>query len=179
MLGDALWGRFSQSVGQEFEEVGLVRVGQSGCMLQVFVGAVRDLVRRLGNGRPLHVRRRGLGVLRVGAQQGVDGSGDESPADRLKYLRLLEDGGELPGCRGPRRPSSVLCDGVGRVPVCEGVQSSVQGAHFEVVPGFFFRVATDAFGVSSGDVDQAACVPSVVSGDERKVFEGELESGFL
>ena len=48
-----------------------------------------------------------------------------------------------------------------------------------MVPGFFSRVATDAFGVSCGDVDQAACVPSVVSGGEGKLFEGELELGFL
>ena len=48
-----------------------------------------------------------------------------------------------------------------------------------MVPGFFFRVATDAFRVSCGDVDRAACVPSVVSGEEGKLFEGELESGFL
>ena len=47
-----------------------------------------------------------------------------------------------------------------------------------MVPGFFFRVATDAFGVSCGDVDRAARVPSVVSGEEE-LFEGELESGFL
>ena len=68
---------------------------------------------------------------------------------------------------------------MGWFPVCEGVQSSVQGADFEVVPGFFFRVATDAFGVSCGDVDRAARIPSVVSGEEGKLFEGELESGFL
>ena len=148
-------------------------------MLQVPVGAVCELLRCLGNGRPLHVRRRGLGVLRVGAKQGVDGCADESPADRLEYLRLLEDGGELLGCRGPRWPSGVLCDCVGCVPVCEGVQSSVQGAPLEVVPGFFFRVATDAFGLSCGDVDRAACVPSVVSGEEGNLFEGKLESGFL
>ena len=47
--------------------MGLVCLGQCCCMLQVFVGAVCELLRRLGNGRPLHVRRRGLGVLRVGA----------------------------------------------------------------------------------------------------------------
>ena len=99
--------------------------------------------------------------------------------DRLEYLRLIEDGGELLGRRGLRQPSAVLCDGVGWFPVCEGVQSSVQGAHLEVVPGFFFRVAKDAFGVSCGDVDPAACVPSVVSGEEEKLFEGELESSFL
>ena len=73
----------------------------------------------------------------------------------------------------------MLCDGVGWVSFCEGVQSSVQGAHLEVVPGFFFRVATDAFGVSCRDVDGAACVPSVVSGEEGKLFEGELELRFL
>ena len=67
MLGGASCGRFSRLVEQEYEEVGLVRVGQGGCMLQVFVGAVRELLGRLGNGRPLHVHRRGLGVLRVGA----------------------------------------------------------------------------------------------------------------
>ena len=60
-------GRFSWLVEQEFQEVGLVCLGQGCCMLQVFVGAVCELLRCLGNGRPLHVRRRGLGVLRVGA----------------------------------------------------------------------------------------------------------------
>ena len=65
--GGMSWGRFSWLVEQEFEEVGLVPLGQGGCMLQVFVGALRELLRCLGNGRPLHVRRRGLGVLRVGA----------------------------------------------------------------------------------------------------------------
>ena len=48
-----------------------------------------------------------------------------------------------------------------------------------MVPGFFIRVAADAFGVSCGDVDRAARIPSVVSGEEGKVFEGELESGLL
>ena len=147
------WNRFSWSVEQEFEEVGLVCFGQGCCMLQVRVRAVCRLLRCLGNGCPLHVRRRGLGVLRVGAQQGVDGSGDESPADRPEYLCLLEDGGELLGRRGLRQPSSVLRDGVGWVPVCEGAQASVQDAHLEMVPGFFLRVATGAFGVSCGDVD--------------------------
>ena len=147
------WGRFSRLVEQEFEEVGFVLLGHGGCMLQVFEGAVRELLRCLGNSCPLHVRRRGLGVFRVGAQQGVDGSGDESPADRLEYLSPLEDGGELFGCHGPCRPSGVLCDGVGWVPVCESVQSSVQGARLEMVRGFLFRVATDAFGVSCWDVD--------------------------
>ena len=36
-------------------------------MLRVLLGAVCELLRCLGNGRLLHVRRRGLGVLRVGA----------------------------------------------------------------------------------------------------------------
>ena len=47
--------------------MGLVFLVQGCCMLQVFVGAVCELLRCLGNGRALHVRRRGLGVLRVGA----------------------------------------------------------------------------------------------------------------
>ena len=47
--------------------MGLVCFGQGCCMLQVFVGAVCELLLCLGNGRPLHVRRRGLWVLRVGA----------------------------------------------------------------------------------------------------------------
>ena len=67
MLGGMSWGRFPRLVEQEFEEVGLVRLGQGGCMLQVFVGAVCELLRCLGNGRPLHVRCRGPGVFRVGA----------------------------------------------------------------------------------------------------------------
>ena len=67
MFGGMSWGRFSRLVEQEFEEVGLVRFGQGGCMLQVFIGAVCELLRCLGNGRLLHVHRRGLGVLRVGA----------------------------------------------------------------------------------------------------------------
>ena len=54
-------GSFSPLVEQEFEEVGLVRQGQGGCVLQVFVGAVGELFCGLGNGRPLHVRCRGLG----------------------------------------------------------------------------------------------------------------------
>ena len=48
-----------------------------------------------------------------------------------------------------------------------------------MVPGFFFRVATDAFSASCRDVDRAARIPSVVSGEERKLLEGKLESGFL
>ena len=48
-----------------------------------------------------------------------------------------------------------------------------------MVPGFLFRVATDPFGVSCGDVARAACVPSVVLGEEGKLLEGVLESGFL
>ena len=67
LLGGVLRGRFSRFVEQEFEEVGLVLVGQGGCMLQVFVGAVCELLRCLGNSRPLHVCRRCLRVLRVGA----------------------------------------------------------------------------------------------------------------
>ena len=47
--------------------MGLVCWGQGCCMLQVFVAAVFELLRRPGNGCPLHVRRRGLGVLSVGA----------------------------------------------------------------------------------------------------------------
>ena len=153
MLGGMSRGRLSRLVEQEFEEVGLVRRGQAGCMLQVFVGAVGELFRCLGNGRPLHVRCGVLGVFRVGAWQGVDGSGNQPPANHLEYLCLLEDRGELLGCRGPCRPSGVPCDGVDWVPVREGVQSSVQGARLEMVPGFFFRVATDAFSVPCGDVD--------------------------
>ena len=60
-------GGFSRLVEQEFEEVGLVRRGQGGCMLQVFVGAPGELLCCLGNGRPLHVRCCDLGVVRVGA----------------------------------------------------------------------------------------------------------------
>ena len=48
-----------------------------------------------------------------------------------------------------------------------------------MVPGFFFRVAADAFGVSCRGVDRAARIPSVVSGEEGKLFEGELELGLL
>ena len=67
VLGGMSWVRLSWLVEQEFEEVGQVRLGQSGGMLQVFTGAVCELLRCLGHGRPLHVRRRGLGVFRVGA----------------------------------------------------------------------------------------------------------------
>ena len=91
----------------------------------------------------------------------------------------LRGGGELLGCREPRQPAGVLCDGLGWVPVCEGVQSSVQGAPLEVVPGFLFRVDAERFGVSCGDVDRAACVPSVVSSEEEMLFQGELELRFL
>ena len=66
---------------------------------------------------------------------------------------MLEDSGELLGCRGLCWRCGVLCDGVGLAPVCGGVESSVQGACLEMVTGFFFCVATDAFGVPCGDVD--------------------------
>ena len=61
------WGRFSWLVEQEFEEVGLVCLGQDCCIMQVLVGAVCEVLRCLGNGRLLHVRPRGLGVLCLGA----------------------------------------------------------------------------------------------------------------
>ena len=67
MPGGMWRGRFSRLVEQEFEEVGLDHRGQGCGMLQVFVGAVAELFRCLGNGRPLHVRCRGLGVVCVGA----------------------------------------------------------------------------------------------------------------
>ena len=67
MLGGMSWGRFSRFLEQEFEEVGLVRLAQASCMLQVFVGAVCDLLRCLGNGGPLHVRCLVLGVFCLGA----------------------------------------------------------------------------------------------------------------
>ena len=57
------------------------------------------------------------------------------------------------GCRGPCLLSEVVCDGVGWVPVCKGVQSPVQGARVEIIPGFFLCVATDAFGVPCGTLD--------------------------
>ena len=41
VLGDMSCGRFSGLVEQEFREVGLVRLGQGGCMLQVFGGVCR------------------------------------------------------------------------------------------------------------------------------------------
>ena len=40
-------------------------------------------------------------------------------------------------------------------------------------------MATDAFGVLRGDVERAGCVPSVITGEEGQLLEGELESGFL
>ena len=61
------WGRFSWLVEQEIDEVGWVCLVQGCCMLQVFVGVACELLRCLGNGRQLHVRRCGLEVLRVGA----------------------------------------------------------------------------------------------------------------
>ena len=39
---------------------------------------------------------------------------------------MPENGGEFLGPQGPCRPSGVLCDSVGWVPVCEGVQPPVQ-----------------------------------------------------
>ena len=90
--------------------------------------------------------------------------------DRLEDLCLLQDGGQLLGCRGPCRLSGVLCDGV-------SVQSSVQGAHLERVPGFFFCVASAAFGVPCGDVQAPACIPSVVSGEEEKAGQLEMKRG--
>ena len=44
VLGGISWGRFSWLVVQEFEEMGLVCSEQGGCMLQVFVGAVCQLL---------------------------------------------------------------------------------------------------------------------------------------
>ena len=103
--------------------------------------------------------------------------------DHLQYLCLVKfkvkDCGEFLGFRGPCWPSGVLCNGVGWVPVSEGVECPVQGVRLEMVPGVVFCVATDAFGVPCGDVELAACVPSVVSGEEGKLLEGELELGFL
>ena len=52
VLGGMSRGGFSQLVEQEFQEVGLVRRGQGGCLLQVFLGPVGELFRCLGNGRP-------------------------------------------------------------------------------------------------------------------------------
>ena len=57
----------SRLVEKQFEEQGLVCPGQCGCMLQVYVDAVRELCCHFGDGRALHVRRCGLGVLHVGA----------------------------------------------------------------------------------------------------------------
>ena len=101
----------------------------------------------------------------MGVQQGVDGSGDEPAADCFEHLWLPKDGGELLGRRGPCRPPGVLCDGVGRA-VCEGVERPVQRAGLEVVPSPVLRVVADALGVSYGDGDGEAGVPSVVSVEE-------------
>ena len=60
-------GRFSRLVDQEFEEGRPGLLGQRGCMLQVFVGAVGEIFRCLGNGGLLHVPCRGRGVVRVAA----------------------------------------------------------------------------------------------------------------
>ena len=67
VLGGMSSGSFSWLVEQEFEEVGLVRSGQCGCMLQVFVRVVCELLRCLGNSRPLHAHCPGMRVFRVGA----------------------------------------------------------------------------------------------------------------
>ena len=67
VLGGMLRGRFSRLVAQKFGEVGLVRRGQGSCMMGVFVGAVGELFRCLRNDRPLHVRRRDMGVVCMGA----------------------------------------------------------------------------------------------------------------
>ena len=119
-----------------------------------------------GDGGLLHVGCCGLGVVRVGARQVVDGSGDQSPANSLEQLGLPDDGGDLLGHWGPCRRSGVLCDSVGWAPVCEGVEPPLQEAGLEVVPGLVVCVVADAFGVPCGDGDGAACVPSVVSGEE-------------
>ena len=117
------------------------------------MNAVCELRGCFGDGRLLHVCCRGLGVFRVGAQQGVDGRGDKPPADCLEYLWLPEYGGEVLGRRGPCRPSGMLCNGVGWVPVCEGLEPPVQGAGLEVVPGLILYVVADALDVPCGDGD--------------------------
>ena len=48
-----------------------------------------------------------------------------------------------------------------------------------MVPGFVLCMAADAFGVPPGDMEGAACIPSVVLGEEWQLLEGELEPGFL
>ena len=40
-------------------------------------------------------------------------------------------------------------------------------------------MAADAVGVPCRDVDEATCVPSVVSGEDWQLLEGELEPRFL
>ena len=49
----------SRLVEEEFEELGLVRWGQRGCVLQVYVDAVREVCGHCGDGCSLHVCRRG------------------------------------------------------------------------------------------------------------------------
>ena len=120
------------------------------------MGAVREWRGRFEDAGPLHVRCRGLGVVRMGAWQGVDGSGDEPAANGLEDLSVPGDGGQFLCRRGPCWPSSLLCNGVGLVPVRGGVMPPVQGARLEAVPGFVICVATDAFGVACWDVNGAA-----------------------
>ena len=48
-----------------------------------------------------------------------------------------------------------------------------------MVPGFVLCVAADAFGVPRGDVDRAACLPSVVAVEEWQSLQGELEPELL
>ena len=128
--------------------------------------AVLELRGRFGDSYPFHVWCRGLGVVRVGVQQGVDGGGDKPRLDRLEHLRVPEDGGEVLARRGPCRPSGVLCGGVGWLPVGDGVEPPVRGTCLEAVPGIVLWVVADALGVPYGDGVGAACVPSVVLAEE-------------
>ena len=89
-----------------------------------------------------------------------------TPTDRLEHLRLPEDGSAFLGRRGPCRPSGVLCDSLGWVPVCGGVEPPIKGACLEKVPGLVLFVAADAISIPCGDGHGAARVPSVVSDEE-------------